>query len=305
MRAFVLGAGLGKRLRPLTDLLPKPLIPVWQRPLIEYAFDHLRSVGVNDFVVNTHHLPDAYPRTFPGAVYAGNSLHFRYEPVLLETGGGLANVADLLQDEPFTVYNGDILTDLPLDKALDRHFAEGNLLTLVLRSDGQAKNVGFDEGTGLVVDMRNALGKGYPNQVQFTGLYFVNPRFFRYLTVGKIESVVEGILRAIVAGEQIGGIVIDEGSWWDMGDPASYLEAHQAFGHKHDVCQVHEKARIGANVDLDSATCVSAGCDVRNDARLVNTILWPGAVVGEGAVVENCIVRPRTIVTGRHRGGIL
>ncbi|HYF36671.1 MAG TPA: sugar phosphate nucleotidyltransferase, partial [Prosthecobacter sp.] len=110
-KAFVLGAGLGERLRPLTDQLPKPLIPVFHRPLITYAFDHLIAAGVEELVVNTHHLPEAYAHEFPNRRYRGLPIHFRHEaPVRLETAGGIANVQDLLGDEPFIVYNGDILT---------------------------------------------------------------------------------------------------------------------------------------------------------------------------------------------------
>lgn len=305
MRAFVLGAGLGKRLRPLTDLLPKPLIPVWHRPLIEYAFDHLRGLGVNEFVVNTHHLPQSYTAAFPESNYAKLPIHFRHEPVLLETGGGLANVADLLSDEPCAVYNGDILTDIPLQQARDRHFTEGNLVTLVLRSGGQVRNVAFDHGTGMVLDLRNTLGKSHVPQYQFTGLYFINPGFFRYLSVGVVESVVEGLLRAIVAGEAIGGIVIDEGHWWDLGDAPSYLAAHSAYQKLHPVTAIHPSALISPDVQCDETSCIGTDCRIGTGSKLTNTILWPEATIGERATLGNCIVRPGAQVTGQHRDAIV
>jgi mannose-1-phosphate guanylyltransferase len=305
MRAFVLGAGLGKRLRPLTDLLPKPLVPVWQRPLITYAFDHLRSLGIQEFVINTHHLPAAYPTTFPQGHYLGCPLHFRNEPILLETGGGLANVADLLHDAPCAIYNGDILTDLPLAEAKMHHFAAGNLVTLVLRSTGQVRNVAFDDATGRVLDLRNALGTNHPNQVQFTGLYFVNPGFFKYLIPGSIESVVEAFLRAIQAGERVGGIVINAGNWWDLGDPDSYREAHAAYAQQHAVEKVHPTAHLAAGAEFDSTSCISENCHVAAGARLENTILWPGARIAANAHLINCIVRPGTEITGQWCGEIL
>src|SRR6476620_11025193 len=105
--AFILGAGLGTRLRPLTDRLPKPLVPVAHQPLLTWAMRHLASdLGTDRFVINTHHLPDAYTREFPGSGWQGSPLHFRHEPVLLDTGGGLANVRDLLPEgESIAVYN--------------------------------------------------------------------------------------------------------------------------------------------------------------------------------------------------------
>ena len=93
-QAFILGAGLGTRLRALTESLPKPLIPVYQKPLITYAFDHLIDVGIDQFMINTHHCPDEYGTAFPDASYRGASLAFRNEADLLETAGGIANIAD-------------------------------------------------------------------------------------------------------------------------------------------------------------------------------------------------------------------
>ena len=130
-KAFVLGAGLGTRLKSLTEFLPKPLIPVYQRPLISFAFDHLQRAGVEEFVVNTHHCAEAYTEHFPDSSYNAAPITFRHEPVLLETGGGIDNVADLLGGDTFVVYNGDILTDLPLQEAFDAHATSGNLVTLV------------------------------------------------------------------------------------------------------------------------------------------------------------------------------
>lgn len=310
MRAFVLGAGLGKRLRPLTDLLPKPLIPVWQRPLITHAFEHLCRLGVGEFVINTHHLAHRYAEAFSGAVYQNEAglncpLHFCHEPVLLETGGGLANVREYFQDGPCVVYNGDILSDLPLESALEAHSAASSIVTLVLRSHGAVRNVAFDPESHRVVDLRNALGTNHPNQLQFTGLYIVSPSFFDYLIPGKIESVVEGFLRAVRAGERVGGVVVDAGNWWDLGDPASYLEAHAAYRRFHPVISRHPTADISEGAEIDATSCVSAQCIVQAGAILQNTLLWPGASIGRGARLENCVVTGGKVINGAHSGVIL
>ena len=143
--AFILGAGLGTRLRPLTEHCPKPLLPVGGRPLITYAMDHCRSIGVERFIVNTHHCAEAYDKAFPGGNWRGMPILFRHEPVLLDTAGGLKNIEDLLEeDETILVYNGDILTDLPLERLLAAHAAGGREVTLALRSDGPLRNVCLD-----------------------------------------------------------------------------------------------------------------------------------------------------------------
>lgn len=299
-KAFVLGAGLGTRLRPLTDRLPKPLIPVHHRPLIVRAFEHLRSAGVSEFVVNTHHLPEAYAVAFPDGVWEGCPVTFRHEPVLLETGGGLANVGDLFQDGTFLVYNGDILTDLPLAPAMEGHRMAGNLVTLLLRRDAAVRNVAFDAESGQVLDLRNARGTNHPDQRGFTGIYLVEPAFFRYLIPGKIESVVTGFLRAIEAGEKVGGAPADDGVWLDLGDRASYLQSHElgrrmsfpAYGpwSPEETAAVHPEARVEKSAIVDAASSVGPGAVVGAGAVLENTIVWPEAKVPEAAQLKGQVV---------------
>src|SRR5438093_12070390 len=109
-QAFVLGAGLGTRLRPLTDDLPKPLVPIFQKPLITFALDHLIDIGITKFFVNTHHRPERFAEYFATSMYRERRIEFFHEAVLLETAGGIANIAGSLSREPLLVYNGDILT---------------------------------------------------------------------------------------------------------------------------------------------------------------------------------------------------
>ena len=109
----MLGAGLGTRLRPLTESLPKPLLSVGGRPLITWAFDHCLTAGVERFIVNTHHCPAAYGEAFPAGHWRERPIIFCHEPLLLDTAGGLKNIEALLAGEgPLLVYNGDILSDL-------------------------------------------------------------------------------------------------------------------------------------------------------------------------------------------------
>src|SRR5207248_9534010 len=103
-KAFVLGAGLGTRLRPLTESCPKPLIPIFHKPLITFALDHLVSAGVGSFVINTHRLPDQFKDLFGSGQYAGHTVNLIHEPELLDTGGRIKNAEDLLGKEPFITY---------------------------------------------------------------------------------------------------------------------------------------------------------------------------------------------------------
>jgi mannose-1-phosphate guanylyltransferase/mannose-1-phosphate guanylyltransferase/phosphomannomutase len=296
-KAFVLGAGLGTRLRPLTDQLPKPLIPFFHRPLITRAFEHLQGAGVREFIVNTHHLPDRYSEAFPAGEFRGARITFRHEPVLLETAGGIANIADLVGGAPFLVYNGDILTDLPLAPLLHEHAERKNLVTLVLRSQGKSPHIAWDADRGLVTDIRGKLGTGKMGTHQFTGIYAVSPEFLRWLAPGKIETVVNPWLEAIGKGERIGAVVVDEGRWWDLGDRVSYLEAHRALQRPEDR-PVSGGASVHATAVLRGLNVISDGAQVGARAVLEDCILWEGARVAEGARLKRCIIRRGMLAEG-------
>lgn len=306
----MLGAGLGERLRPLTDQLPKPLVPVFHRPLITYAFDHLQAdLGVKEFIVNTFHLSEAYEQAFPDGTYKGAPVRLRKDaPVRLETAGGLANVRDLLDGSgAFVVYNGDILTDLPLQPLVEAHRRGGHLVTLALRSAGPALHIGFDPVTGKVTDIRNRLGTGNEGEYLFTGIYVVEPAFFEWLTPGKPESVIPIFLKLIQEGRQLGGVVIDEGNWWDLGNRETYLEAHRSLaklgaGFPRYGGAVPCAVCAPEGVTLTGTNVIGTGAQVAAGAALQDCVLWPHAIVESGAKLERCIVRSHVTASGIHTG---
>lgn len=155
--AFVMGAGLGSRLRPLTDSRPKPLVPIFNKPLVTFALDHLLAVGVERFVINTHHLAERWTDFFPNSTYRGAKIDFVFEPELLETGGGIANAAPFLGDEPFLVYSGDVLTDVDLGRLLAEHFASENAVTVGLRQTGLSEAIACRDGR--IVDFKGRHGE--------------------------------------------------------------------------------------------------------------------------------------------------
>lgn len=298
-QAFVLGAGLGTRLRQLTQALPKPLIPVAGRPLITRAFDHLLAAGIGRIVVNTHHRAEAYERAFPDGTYRDASLTLRHESELLETGGGIKNVEDLLGQAPFLVYNGDILTTLPLEPAIARHFEAGNEVTLVLRSHGGPLQVAFDPGTGSVLDIGGRLGRA-PGTHLFTGVYVVSPAFLRRLKREK-RSVVPTFLEMIGAGAALGAIELDAGDWWDLGTREQYLAVHRVLRQADpQACWVDPTAQIDPSAQLTGATYVGPGASVGPQARLHDCILWEGTHIAPQSDLSGCIVTANQSVCGRH-----
>lgn len=231
--AFILGAGLGTRLRPLTNNCPKPLLPVSGRPIITHVMDHLISVGIERFIINTHHCADAYRQAFPDEQWCGIPIIFRHEPVLLDTAGGIKNIEDLLgNDQAILVYNGDTITDLPLQRLIDTHYIKQKEVTLALRSSGSLLNVNLN-ARGEICDLRHTLGDPGVRSCLFTGIYVVEKRFFKRLKAGRKESVIPVFIEMI--REQPGsvaGVLIDEGRWYDIGSVGEYEKINTLLSDK-------------------------------------------------------------------------
>ena len=221
--AFILGAGLGTRLRPLTENMPKPLLEIGGHPMITYAMAHLRAVGIKRFIINTHHCAEKYVEAFPEGNWQGTPITFRHEPVLLDTAGGIKNIEDLIaEDERIIVYNGDIIANMPIELLIRKHFELKTSVTLALRSTGPLLNVSVDKD-GFVCDMRHILKNDGVKKCLFAGIYIVEKSFLKRLTTGKIESIVLPLVEMIKENPRsVGGVIIDDGGWYDVGTVAEY-----------------------------------------------------------------------------------
>ncbi len=305
-RAFVLGAGLGTRLKALTERLPKPLIPIYGKPLITFAFDQLIASGTEEIVINTHHCHEAYDAAFPGAAYGGARLIFEHEPVLLETAGGIKNVERYFGEEPFIVYNGDVLTNVPVAKALALHRAGGYEVTMVLRSHGGPLHVSL-EGDD-VVDIAGRLGRAGGGQFLFTGIYVVKPAFLRRIPERTKISVIPLFMEMIKEGGKLGGLVLDEGCWWDLGTREKYLEVHEALADGDFIGGGRERraldatARVAGDARLGGFVAAGRGAVIEAGAQVTDCILWEGARVLAGSVLNRCIVTRGRMAAGTHAG---
>jgi mannose-1-phosphate guanylyltransferase len=307
-QAFVLAAGLGTRLRPLTDEMPKPLIPIFQKPLITFALDHLIGAGVTRSVINTHRLPQLFEDFFSGNSYAGHSITLAHEPDLLETGGGIKNVESFLGSEPFIVYSGDILTDADLHPLIENHFRAKNDVTFGLR-----RNTGL--GAGVV--MRNNRIVAITNEsnpadnFDYANVSVWNPEIFLRIPAGQKISFIPIVVRWIGEGGKIGGVVMDDGQWFNIGSRNEYLEVHRTIFHqkwKPRYVKVSpwpertaKSAILDASAELRGCSVIGERCRVGAEVILEDTILWPDAEIASQSRLQACIVRSRKKVSGIHR----
>jgi len=278
-QAFILGAGLGKRLRPLTDSLPKPLVPLFHKPLAEWAIEACEALGCKRFAINTHHLPEKW-LGFGGA----RDMAFFHEPVLLETGGGLKNIEGWVEEGSLLIHNGDIFSSMDLRKLIDAHENSGKEVTLALRSKGGEKRISLDEN-GDVEDVRSEV-RGLAGTHVFTGIYCVKKEFLERIPAEEVVSVIPAFQELVREGG-IDGVVLDEGDWMDLGDVESYLAAHRELSLQESV---HPEAVIAEGAIVEKSV-IGRGAVILQGAKIVNSVIWPYSRVAEGARVDGEVVR--------------
>jgi len=241
MKAMVLAAGLGTRLRPLTDDRPKALVEVSGRTLLEIALTRLRDFGINDVVINVHHYADMVMDRVKAAGNFGMHIEFSREDVLLDTGGGLKKAAWFLaentganEDDPFILHNADVISTIDLHRMVESHKKNKALATLAIQGRKTSRYLLFDdqlqlcgrefvkvEETGIVRPAKHL------SELAFTGIHVISPRIFPLLTEEGVFSIIPAYLRLAAQGEKIQAFRADEFYWRDLGNPESIQQAEQ------------------------------------------------------------------------------
>jgi len=312
MKAMILAAGFGARLRPLTQTVPKPMVPVLNRPLLECTIELLRSANVRDVAVNVHHLPEQIIAHFGDGSKFGVNLHYSREEVILGTAGGIKAVQGFLGDGTFLVINSDIIVDIDLNRVLEFHRERGSCLTLVVREDGSPKK--YDpieiQEDGRIVHFVGASSMNIPDntrRVMFTGIQIMEPEIFSHIPAGKFCGTTEDVFPEMIReGLPVFGY-LHKDYWIDMGSREQYLQVHKdsldgKVSLKTDLqknpegvsfippvfigedCLIENNARIGPYAVLGN------GCRVKNNSVVENSVLWDGVSVGSHCMVRQSIL---------------
>ncbi|MCL4490500.1 MAG: phosphotransferase [Nitrospirae bacterium] len=291
VKCFIPAAGLGERLRPITDHIPKPLIPILGKPVLQTILENVSLLSLDGIGVNLHYKRDIIEEWLRNSVFHGRTALFPEDPIL-DTGGALKNAEGFLSGSTFLVHNSDIFTDMDLKSLVASHFLSGNLATLAVHDCPRFNNVAIDpKGFLRGVGKKRTLQPGTEKWTAFTGIAVYAPEFLTFLPEGK-SSVVFAWLRAIARGYKVGTLDVSGCFWSDIGTPAAYastlLDTLRADG---EMVYINPSARGCLDAELDGYLVIEKDSMTGKGASLKNCIVLPGSRVGKG-IYKNCIIGP-------------
>lgn len=253
MKAMVLAAGLGTRLRPLTDDRPKALVTVGGHTLLEITLARLRNAGVTEVIVNAHHFAEQIEQFVKGREDFGIRVEISREAELLDTGGGMKRAAWFFlengpdRDTPFIVQNVDVISTIDLTRMVRAHVESNALATLAVAARDSSRQLIFDQD-GLLCGRRAGrdvvaqMVKPAPqtHQFAFSGIHVVSPRIFSLMRETGAFSIIDAYLRLAAEGEKIAAFRADEYYWRDLGKPESIAAAEDEIIPREIVAEAGE-----------------------------------------------------------------
>ncbi len=300
MKAFIFTAGYGERLKPVTDTVPKPLVPVLNCPAIEWPLALLKRAGIRDVVCNLHHLGNAIEQYFEDRAAYDFNVAFSFEKEILGTGGGLKKCETLLGDDEFLVLNGDVVMDLNINALLAFHKERKSRATVVLYphpSSTSVASVGVKNG--LVADFKNFLGSGLDSGFVYTGAAVLSPEIFEYLKP-EFSSIVYTAYIEFIKRNAL-HYFVHRGYWHDIGTAEALYRANMAMlDCKAEVARLFAPLGIQvrsisplAAVDQDAIiekSIIGAHTTIAKGARVVKSVVLPKARVAEDAIVHDALL---------------
>lgn len=305
LRAMVMAAGAGTRLRPLTYTLPKPMVPIANRPVLEYTLENLKRHGISEIVMNLHAYPQMIRDHFGNGSRFGMKIEYSHEPTLLGTAGGVKKVASFLEKGTFLVMSGDGLTDANLTQLVEFHRARRSVATMALKAVDSRFEYGvtMTAPNGRITEFveKPLWSDVFSNQVN-TGIYVFEPEVLKVIPKGKFFDFGQNVWPALLKTKKpIYGFPLDS-YWCDVGNLQEYRKAHKDFlagqitlnrssqprGQK-GLCGKGTQVAKGAKIEAGSL--IGEDCDLSAGATIgPSTVLGDRVRVGRGAVVRNCVV---------------
>ncbi len=296
LNIFILAAGLGERLRPITNHIPKPLLPVLGKPVLQFVLERVSDLPVDKIGINLHHKKEIMEQWVKNSDFHEKVRLFPEDPVL-GTGGALKNAEAFLNKGTFLVYNSDILTDVDLVKLYEEHLSSGDLVTLAMHDRAEFNHVAVDEqGSLRGIRMPDNEELSGVRNLAFTGVAVYSPEFLKFLPDGA-SGVVDAWLSAVSAGFKVGTLDATGCYWSDVGTPSSYFSAVvDALKADGETLWLHPSAKGCENIHLQGHVVIENRSTLEKDIFLKECILLSQSRTKSGTRYENCILGPGFVI---------
>jgi len=307
MKAMILAAGLGTRLRPLTLERAKPAIPLLGKPILVRMIERLMEQGATDFRINLHHLPRTIEEIFEKPSWEDLPASFSHEPRILGTAGGLKANESFFDQGTFLMVNGDVVFDFPLAEAIAFHVESQALATLVLLPQAQPYSyvpVRINQ-EGLLWDFKGAGKRGNPapEAYLFTGIHILEPDILDFIPSSEFHEINDQVYpEALQSGRRVCGFPV-QGYWNDVGDPVRYLEAQRSMLSRsgvNDLAYISPEAKAFNRAAVGPFVSAEAGCILEAGSHASNAVLWENVRLRQGSSARNCIIGSDMIVEGQY-----
>ena len=288
MKAMILAAGLGTRLRPYSLNRPKPLFPVLDTPLILHTIKQLRFFGIEEILVNCHHLKNQ----IVDLVSREPGVFVQEEEKILGTGGGLRKAVQFFGEDPFLVVNGDIFHTIDIKEVIDNHLQSGASASLVLHDYPRFNSVTVGKN-GLV---RSFTDKGvYGKRLAFTGIHVVDPFLLSIIPENRFSHIIDIYSSWINKGKSIAGIQVSNHYWADIGTPEDYLDLHASLLKKKrfnasNSFHIGENVTIADDVVLSDWVSIGSHSTIGSGVSLKRVVVWDGCMVADGTKISDAIL---------------
>jgi NDP-sugar pyrophosphorylase family protein len=318
MKAILLAGGKGTRLRPLTLHTPKPIVPIFDRPFLQYQIDLLRQVPeIDEIVLSLNYQPRRIEEVFGDGSDLGIHLSYVVEPTPLGTGGAIKFAAGETRGEPIVVFNGDVFTSVDLPSVLALHRERQARATIVLTPVDNPTAYGLVE-TDQQGNVERFVEKPDPSQIRCdtinAGIYVLEPDTLDRIPKDTVYSIERAYFPSLVENGETFVAYVYRGYWIDIGTPEKYRQAHRdimdgrfpaaPFLGAPRTAHISPDARIEEGAVIESPCFIDAGTVVKAGARIgAHTVIGKHCHIGEGAVVDGAILWPNTWVDRDARIG--
>jgi NDP-sugar pyrophosphorylase family protein len=311
MKVMIMAAGKGTRLRPITDLVPKPMAPIANRPALYHIVRLLRRHGISDIIMNLHHLPDTITDYFGDGRGMGVNLSYSLEPTLLGTAGGVKNNEGFLSGDTFLVMSGDALTDIDLTGLLAAHRRNGSIATLAAKEvdDPSLYGVVVADDDGRVVGFQEKPTREQArSRLCNCGIYVFEPEIFEHMPEGQFDDFGSRLFPDLLRGGVPFHVEPISGFWSDVGNLEEFVKGNaSALTGRVEIelpgtevrpgVWVEGTPHIDPSVRIEPPVLVGAGCRIGPEAIIEGpSVLGEGAVIEEGCHVVRGVVLPGSLV---------